>query len=272
LNKLKTNELKMKMIVTKNLLNVRFSGSFLVLLSCFVLASCSSTESAKAGYDSPDQTINDPLESYNRVITSFNDVVDKALLAPVARGYRYVVPKPARLGVRNFLRNLRTPIDAGNNLLQGDIEGMAGNLSRGVINTFVGIGGLIDVAADAGIPYQKEDFGQTLGVWGVGHGAYLVLPIVGPSSFRDGTGMAVDLLSDPVRIYFRNVDQEGWNYARDAAVVIDTREELLDIVDDLRRNSFDYYAAVRSIYVQRRAAEVRDSKVNKSTAAATDHP
>src|SRR5690606_26165378 len=105
-----------------------------------------------------------------------------------------------------------------------------------------------------------EDFGQTLAVWGVEHGPYLILPIMGPSSFRDAAGLAVDALADPVRIYLYNTDNEGWHYARLAATAIDTRTDLLDVLDDLRRNSFDYYATLRSAYYQRREALVWDEK------------
>jgi phospholipid-binding lipoprotein MlaA len=131
-----------------------------------------------------------------------------------------------------------------------------------MVNSFIGLGGLIDVAAMEGLPYDQEDFGQTLAVWGMGHGPYVVLPVLGPSSVRDASGVGVDMMLDPMNWYFYNVrpKNEGWRYARAAAEGVVKREELLDALDDLRRNSFDYYAAMRSAYVQRRAAMVRDGR------------
>lgn len=229
----------------------------LILMTGFLTAACSATQAQKAGVDA-DTVIEDPLEDMNRVTFAVNDAVDRAVVEPAARGYRAAVPKPLRTGLRNFLRNLHTPINALNQLLQGDIEGFAGDISRAAMNTTIGIGGLIDVAADTGLEYEYEDFGQTLAVWGVGHGPYLVLPVWGPSSFRDATGLLVDTFADPVRLYLYNTDQEEWYYARAAAAGLDRREDLLDAIDDLRKNSFDYYAALRSAYVQKREAMVRD--------------
>ncbi len=242
-----------------------FSSLSLVLLASLSLGACTTTQANKAGpadtADTADmEEISDPLEGYNRAMFGVNDALDQTVVAPVARGYRAVVPHPLRMGLRNFLRNLRTPVNAANQLLQGDIEGVAHDLSRFAMNTTIGIGGLIDVAKDTGLEYEYEDFGQTLAVWGVGPGAYMVLPVMGSSSTRDTAGLIVDTLADPVRLYLYNTDQEGWYYARAIATGLDTREELLEALDDLRKNSFDYYAAVRSAYAQRRAALVADEE------------
>lgn len=220
------------------------------------LAGCSTTkgEPLMAG----DEQISDPFEGSNRAIMSVNESIDKAVVEPVARGYRYVAPKPVRQSVRNFLRNLKSPVIMGNELLQGDLTGLANATGRLFINTLLGVGGLFDVADMGGIPYEPEDFGQTLAVWGVGNGPYVVIPLLGPSTMRDSTGMLVDSFLDPVRIYLFSHDLEWLHYTRIGVGVIDTREEFLDIVDDLRANSFDYYAAVRSAYYQRRQALVRD--------------
>ena len=227
--------------------------SILGLLLCTGLAGCSTTQTE--GED-----IADPFQGVNRAVFAFNDVADQAVLRPVAKGYRAAVPKPARNGLRNFLRNLKSPVSLVNEVLQGDLQGAGNVLTRTTVNTFVGAGGLFDVAGAHGYPYQPEDFGQTLAVWGVDHGPYLVLPLFGPSSMRDGTGLMVDLFFDPLNWYFYNVrpENEGWQYARFAAEGIVKREELLDALDDLRRNSFDYYTAMRSAYAQRREAEVLD--------------
>jgi phospholipid-binding lipoprotein MlaA len=219
----------------------------------------------------PTEDIADPFQGFNKAVFAFNDVADQALIRPIAQGYRAVVPRPARNGLRNFLRNLRAPVNLANEVLQGDVNGAGTVLTRTAINTFIGLGGIVDVAGMEGIPYDQEDFGQTLAVWGIGHGPYMVLPVLGPSSLRDGTGLVVDMALDPLNWYFYNVrpENEGWQYARLAAEGIVRREELLDALDDLRRNSFDYYAAMRSAYVQRRAAMVRDAGGDRHTAAAS---
>ncbi len=240
--------------------NNNYKKLFLTVCStavmCVALAGCASTQQA-------DGEVYDPMEGMNRAVFDVNDAIDQALAEPIARGYRAVTPKLARDGLRNFLRNLRSPVNVANQILQGDIEGAAGDISRFAMNTTIGIGGLFDVAAETGLEYEYEDFGQTLGVWGVDHGAYLVLPLMGPSSMRDATGMLVDTIADPVRIYLYNTDREGWYYARAGATALDKREELLDALDDLRKNSFDYYAAMRSAYMQRRQALVNDDDPGK---------
>jgi len=167
------------------------------------LAGCAGTNVSNT--DSP---ISDPFESTNRSVLSMNESIDKAVIEPVARAYRYITPKPVRTGVRNMLRNLKSPITMGNELLQGDLTGFANASGRLFINTILGVGGFFDVADMGGIPYEPEDFGQTLGVWGVDHGPYFVMPLLGPSSLRDGTGMLVDSFADPVRIYMFNHDLE----------------------------------------------------------------
>lgn len=226
-------------------------------LSLLVLSSAVLGLSACAS--GPDGEIRDPAESVNRGIFKFNDVVDTAVMRPIAQGYRKAVPQPARTGVRNFLRNLKSPQIIANNLLQGDLNGVGDSTTRFAANTVFGIGGLIDVAAKEGVRYEEEDFGQTLGVWGVGNSPYIVLPLLGPSSARDATGIVVDSYTDPVRLWLTNTDNEGWYYALVGVKTVDKREELLDVLDDLKKNSIDYYAAVRSSYAQRREAQVRDS-------------
>jgi len=217
-----------------------------------------------------DEQIHDPMEGLNRGIFNVNEHIDKSVIEPVARGYRYITPKPVRMSIRNFLRNLRSPLVMGNELLQGDLEGFGNASARLFINTLLGVGGLFDVADMGGIPYEPEDFGQTLGVWGVGNGPYVVIPILGPSTVRDTAGMVVDSFADPVRIYMFSHDLEWLHYTRITVSAIDQREELLDVIDDLRANSFDYYAAIRSAYYQRRQALVRD--MNPDEAATPDIP
>ena len=160
----------------------------LTLAACVSLAACSGTMSGADGYSE----IPDPFEDVNRVTFQFNEAVDKAVLEPVARGYRAVTPGGIRTVVSNFITNLKSPIVIGNQLLQGDLEGAGNATARMVINTLAGFGGILDLADEGGIEHEPEDFGQTLATWGVGDGAYVVLPLLGPSSIRDASGMLVD--------------------------------------------------------------------------------
>lgn len=239
---------------------VALAGSVLALGAC---------STSPTGYsEDGEMAISDPFEGTNRAIFSFNNALDHAVINPVVKGYRTVVPKPARSGLRNFLRNLKSPVLLANQVLQGDVDGAGNVLKRASINTLVGAGGLFDVAGAEGIPYEQEDFGQTLAVWGVGHGPYIVVPVLGPSSLRDYAGYFVDAYADPLRWYLFNIDEEGWYYARMGAEYLDLRESLLDTLEDIERSSIDYYAAVRSIYYQRRQALVEDRASTPGDAAA----
>lgn len=231
------------------------ASAALALSACSTLGYNSSHESNMVG----DIEINDPFEDGNRVIFAFNQAVDDAFINPVVMGYQAAVPKPARNGLRNFLRNLRSPVTFANQLLQGDVGGAGDAVVRVVVNTVAGIGGIFDVAEKIGYKYEPEDFGQTLAVWGVGHGPYLVLPFLGPSSARDYAGYFVDAYADPLRWYLYNTDNEGWYYAKLGADYLTLRESLIDVLQDLEKSSIDYYAAVRSTYYQRREAMVMDS-------------
>lgn len=256
--------------IMRNNTKTRFFSVALAAAVVLMTAGCASTGANQEAVMVGDEQVSDPMEGLNRGVFAFNEAVDKGVVEPVARGYRYVAPKPVRNSVRNFLRNLKSPIVMGNELLQGDLEGFANATGRLFINTLLGVGGLFDVADMGGIPYEPEDFGQTLAVWGVGNGPYVVIPLLGPSTMRDGTGMLVDSFLDPVRIYMFNHDLEWLHYTRIGVTVIDTREELLDVIDDLRANSFDYYAAIRSAYYQRRQALVRD--MDPASAGGPDIP
>ena len=249
---------------------MKFSGknisSFVLTLGAgLMLAACSTTsEGGDAGQ------ISDPFEGTNRAVFAFNNAVDDAIIHPVVKGYRTVVPKPGRTGLRNFLRNLKSPVTFTNQVLQGDVKGAGDVAVRTTVNTLLGFGGLIDIAGHEGIEYEQEDFGQTLGVWGVGHGPYIVVPFLGPSSLRDYSGYFVDMLADPLRWYLHNIDEEGWYYAKLGADYLDLRESLIDVLKDLESSSIDYYAAVRSTYAQRRDALVRDQSHAAPQANASD--
>lgn len=222
----------------------------------FILASCANSN--KAPIVEGDLVINDPFEGYNRAMFAFNQQADKIVINPFIKGYRTVAPKPVRAGIRNFLRNIRTPVTLTNQLLQGDLNGAKNALVRGAINTTVGVGGIFDVAGHEGIEYEGEDFGQTLAVWGVGHGPYMVVPLLGPSSLRDYSGYFADSMIDPLRMYLFNVDHDGIYYGKLGADYLDIRESVYDALQDIEASSLDPYAATRSIYYQRRQALTYD--------------
>lgn len=207
-----------------------------------------------------DAPIHDPFETTNRYIFAFNQAVDYAVINPVIKGYRTVAPQPVRSGIRNFLRNLGSPMNFVNQLLQGDLKGAGTVFVRSAVNTTVGVGGIFDVAGYEGIPYESEDFGQTLAVWGVGNGPYMVVPFIGPSSLRDYSGYFVDAAADPLRFYMHNIDEDGLMYAKTGVSYLDLRESLYDSMLDMKTNSIDYYAAVRSTYFQHRQALIQDHK------------
>jgi phospholipid-binding lipoprotein MlaA len=209
--------------------------------------------------ENPSTTENDPFESTNRVVFDANDALDKAVALPVAQAYVDVVPEFARNGVHNFLANLDLPATFANDVLQGEIDRAGQTLARLAINTTVGVGGLMDVGAELDIPAHTEDFGQTLAVYGVEEGPYLVLPLLGPSNPRDAVGMGADVFFDPLT-YARYDGQTFWSVLRFVGEVIDTRSRNIDSLDAVERGSIDYYAALRSLYRQQRNNEIRNSK------------
>jgi phospholipid-binding lipoprotein MlaA len=193
---------------------------------------------------------NDPFEPVNRAVFAFNEVADGLVLRPVAILYRGVVPEPARKGVHNFFGNLASPVVFANNLLQGDVDAAGNTLARFLVNSTIGIFGLIDVADGLGYPRADQDFGLTLARHGVGEGPYLVLPLLGPSNPRDVGGRVVDFFIDP----FTYVAPMESRVGRSATEAVDFRERNLETIDDLREQSLDFYAALRSIYRQQRAS------------------
>lgn len=201
----------------------------------------------------------DPLEPMNRAVFAFNEGLDFIILNPVIEIYRFIVPDPIRVAVGNVLSNLKSPVYLANELLQGDIDGAATVTQRFVFNTFTGFGGILDTASWEGITYEPEDFGQTLAVWGVGSGPYLVLPMIGPSNVRDTVGMVGDMAMDPLNWYMWNNDKDDLATGRMVATYLTAKDRVYDMQKDLKVNSLDYYAAVRSIMTQRRNAVINDS-------------
>ncbi|MDX2094920.1 MAG: VacJ family lipoprotein [Alphaproteobacteria bacterium] len=197
----------------------------------------------------------DPLEGYNRAMFSINHGLDTVLIRPVAQGYRYITPTPVRTRIGNMSDNLYEPISMVNGFLQGDFTQGMRSFWRFIINSTVGLAGMHDVAAEAGIAPHSEDFGQTLAVWGVGSGPYIVLPLFGPSNLRDTTGMVADIFTSPVT-YVSNDIWLTLGIAAGQALV--ERERLLDPIDDIYATSLDPYASFKSIYEQYRDAAIKN--------------
>jgi phospholipid-binding lipoprotein MlaA len=219
--------------------------------------------SACAG--TPGQTTDsDPLEPFNRAVFTLNQAADTVAIRPVSVAYRDIVPDPFKDGIRNVLRNLRTPLILVNEALQGDWEGVDTAATRLFVNSTLGLGGWVDIAGEhLDKPFNAEDFGQTLAVYGIDSGPYLVLPLIGPSTLRDTAGRGAEIAADP----FNNVWQEGLldgidgaSLARTGLTIVDTRARSIEALDELERSSFDYYAAVRSLYVQNRRAQISEGE------------
>lgn len=208
-----------------------------------------------------DDDVNDPLESMNRVIFNFNEFVMSVLFRPVATLYNESLPEGFRSGVSNFLDNLSTPVTVANQLLQGDTDGAIVSVSRFLVNSTMGIGGLADVAAEAGAEGRDEDFGQTLGAWGVGEGFYIVLPIFGPSNPRDAVGkFLVDGYFDPVGQWISNTEKDELDWTLKAVGGIDEYAGVVDDLEQVKKTSVDYYAAIRSLYRQKRKSEINNGE------------
>lgn len=232
--------------------------ALLVVAGSLALAGCASDRLPPAQAAVAEQA-NDPFEPMNRFVFGMNNGFDKAVLLPVAQAYVDVVPDPARDGVHNFLENLDLPVTFANDLLQGEFDRAGQTLGRFTVNTTIGIGGLIDVASDMGIPDHTEDFGQTLGTWGVGEGPYLVMPFFGPDPPRDIFGQVADIFMDPTT-YIHIDGHIYWSAGREMAMAIDLRSRNIENLDSIERSSVDYYASMRSLYRQHRNNEIRNGK------------
>jgi phospholipid-binding lipoprotein MlaA len=227
------------------------------LLSVLLLAAsptASAADPAAGGSDDPE--VDDPWEGMNRGIFSFNEAIDRWFLEPVATGWDTVMPDPVESAIQRAFRNARFPVVFVNDLLQGKPVAAGQDLGRFLLNTTAGIAGLFDAAAEAGLPENDEDFGQTLGVWGVPPGPYLVLPLLGPSSPRDTGGLVVDGAT-LVYPYFL-----PWfvNFSSTAVSTVNRRSRLLETIREERKSAFDFYVAVRNAYVQRRENQVSDNE------------
>ncbi|NML60584.1 VacJ family lipoprotein [Massilia sp. RP-1-19] len=215
--------------------------------AALLLAGCAST------------TPGDPLESYNRAMFKFNDAVDRTALKPAATVYKQAVPRFMQTGVNNFFGNLGDVWNAANNLMQGKGEAGMSDFTRFTLNSTFGLVGLLDIASEAGLQKHNEDFGQTLGYWGMPSGPYFVLPILGPSTVRDSAALPLDMAADP------------WNYVDPAATrnwgtalrIVDKRAEILDASNLVEEAALDRYVFIRDGYLQRRQSQVFDGETSR---------
>ena len=239
----------------------------IIIISIFLLAF-----NANAGSDgelalkkNQPQEIKDCFEKLNRATFAFNQGLDKALIKPIAEGYRNL-PDPIQKGTKNAVTNLSTLITIPNNILQGDVKTAIINTGRLVVNTTVGLLGTVDVANKMGFPkYEKEDYGQTLGKWGVGPGCYVVLPVLGPSTVRDTAGSFANVFGgDPwynASVHGNNEFlSEGAYLTSKALSGIDFRSDNLESLDNLEKNSIDFYASLRSLYLQDRENKIKNNQ------------
>jgi phospholipid-binding lipoprotein MlaA len=229
---------------------------WLILVAAVAVGGCATTGD-RAGLERDPR---DPMEGFNRNVWAFNQAVDQAAIKPVTTVYRTVTPIPARRGISRVMDNLREPLSFINNLLQGKPGRAVNSLGRFLINTTIGVGGLADHATDLGLPETREDFGQTLAAWGFKSSPYLVLPLLGPSTVRDGIGTAATFAADPAQIGLKEAGvssdvRTGMTVLR----VIDARSRVIDLgVDAALEAAADPYAAARNAYFQRREAELQD--------------
>jgi phospholipid-binding lipoprotein MlaA len=204
---------------------------------------------------------NDPLEPMNRYFFDLNNALDELVLKPFAGWYYIGLPNFAQDGIRHALDNLKTPVVLANDLFQGDLDRAGTTMGRFLINSTLGLGGLIDVATMFGLEYHTEDFGQTLAVWGVDEGPYLVLPFVGPSNPRDASGRVVDHFLDPLTYLAWSHDWiDTANYVRAGLDIVDTRARNLKTLDEIKAGAIDYYATIRSLYRQQRNDAIRNGE------------
>jgi phospholipid-binding lipoprotein MlaA len=205
----------------------------------------------------PNANPKDPLEPMNRAIYKFNDAVDSAVLKPVATGYQAVVPSPIRTGVSNFFSNLGDVWSLVNHVLQFEFANAGKTVARLGINTFLGLGGVLDIATEAGIEVPKADLGQTFGKWGVPSGPYVMLPLLGPSTVRDGVGTITATYHDPVNRVSDNATRNVLTVTR----VVDVRTRLLGATDAVDEIALDKYSFIRDVYLKRRQNQISPQKL-----------
>ena len=249
-------------MVLKPLKTLLYVMSFLLL--------CTTSSLAEEKY-----TANECFEKLSRGTLKFNMALDNAIFKPVAKGYR-ALPVPIRKGSSNFVNNLRSLLTLSNNVLQGNFKGAANTAGRFAVNTTVGILGVFDPASKMGLDKKsREDFGQTLGVWGVNTGCYFVLPILGPTTARDALGLVGNVFVDPVYQVTHNTEtdmvigndnlQEHNYYYYRGADAVDFRSNNIESIESLQNNSIDFYASIKSLYLQNRAQKIANSSLTNES-------
>ena len=223
------------------------------------LAGCATIREGRGG---PGQRL-DPWENWNRKVFNFNEDLDNAFLKPVATAYTEILPEGVRRGVSNFYANFSDGWSAVNNMLQGKFALGFEDVTRVITNTLFGLGGVFDVASEMGIDHKYEDFGQTLGHYGVGAGAYVVLPILGPSTVRDTAALPLDRLASPPAF----VDSTGWSIGLGVLQLVSTRASLLGATRVIDEIALDKYTFIRDAYLQRRRSLIFDGDVPETPAA-----
>ena len=232
----------MNSLKTKKM-NLRHTAHFALLAIAFALSGCATNGDPR-----------DPLEPLNRGIYKFNDTVDKAVIKPVAQGYKAVLPNPIRTGVTNFFSNINDVFVAVNNVLQFKLNDAVSDVGRIIANTTFGVGGIFDVASNWGMEKHNEDFGQTLGYWGIGDGPFLMLPILGPSNVRDTVGLVAYFELDPV-LRLHNIPERN---SLSTLRFVNTRARMLDAEKVLDEAALDPYTFLRDAYIQHRRNDVYD--------------
>ena len=237
----------------------------LLMLSILIFSNSFAGSDGELTLSKKTKPVKDCFESVNRITFAVNMGLDKIIFKPVAKGYR-ILPSPIRAGVSNALDNLSTLVTIPNNVLQGELKKAGVNTGRFAINTTIGILGIFDVAEAIGFPeYVKEDYGQTLGTYGIGPGCYLVLPVIGPSTVRDTAGSFINIMGgDPwynASVNGNNEYLSDTTYAASRIMAgIDFRAKNIESLDNLEKNSMDFYASVRSLYLQDRQLKISNTK------------
>lgn len=235
----------------KKMMDTHFKTALIALALSGLLGGCATSGNPK-----------DPIEGFNRAMYAFNEGLDTVLIKPVAQGYDAVLPTPVRTGVTNFFGNIADFFIGVNNLLQGKPDQAVSDLGRVLVNSTAGILGLFDVATEAGLEKHEEDFGQTFGRWGVGDGAYVVIPVFGPRTLRDTAGLVLDVAVDPVA----KIDHVATRNSLLALRLIDNRADLLPADKVIEEAALDKYAYVRDGYLQRRRNLVHDGNAPREQA------
>ncbi|MBE0531884.1 MAG: VacJ family lipoprotein [Rhodospirillales bacterium] len=232
------------------------AAAFAVALGVGSPAWAEAPQTAQVVADESDDS-GDPLEPVNRFLFEFNEIFQMVILRPATGMYQHLIPPAVREAIGHMIDNLKAPVILANDLLQGEGDRAWVTTQRFVVNTTLGVGGIMDPATKFGLTRHSEDFGQTLAVWGVGEGLYLVLPFYGPSNPRDAVGkLFVDNYFDPLGMYLENTNEDEARYARMSVGGVDEYGGVMDDLEQIKKTSVDYYAAIRSMYRQKRKAEI----------------